>query len=84
MWRLLPRSVAEGGGVSGHESLHAIGNRLSKLSRMQAARATVSVDREARLRIACTSGTDGVRREAAGGIRFERWNAGPGIHGNDH
>jgi hypothetical protein len=44
---------------------------------MQTARATVSRGRLARVRIAWTSGADGVVRERDDGIRFVRWIDGP-------
>lgn len=50
-------------------------------SRMHTARAMVSMGRSERTKISCTSGTDGTAKDAAGGMRFTRWTAGPGTTG---
>lgn len=44
---------------------------------MHTARATVSMGKFARLRMACTRGTEAVAREADEGMRLTRWMAGP-------
>lgn len=64
-------------GSNGQESRHARANFLSKLSRMHTARATVSMGKSARLKIACTAGTEAVVSEADDGIRLTKWMAGP-------
>lgn len=74
------RLLVDGGsapGSKGHDSRHARANFLPKLSRMHTARATVSMGKSARLRIACTTGTEAAAKEADDGIRLTRWTAGP-------
>jgi hypothetical protein len=61
-----------GGGVSGQLCRKARANREFRESRIQTAKATVSIGRLARARIDCTSGTEAGMREVAEGIRFVR------------
>lgn len=68
----------EGLGVSmGQPRRQLSAKREFRESRMQAARASVSVGRSARVRIAWMKVVEGVMREVEEGIRFVRWIAGP-------
>lgn len=53
--------------------------REVRLSRMQTARASVSRGRAARERRVWTREKEGGTRDAAEGMRLERWIAGPGM-----
>lgn len=62
---------------NGKESRQLRENLESKESRMQTARAMVSIGRPACANICCTAGMDGVMNEAPGGSILARWAAGP-------
>lgn len=70
-------SMAELGWSSEQEDRHEREKRGVRASRMRAVRARVSAGRAARWRRVCTRVMEGSRREADGGIRLERWIAGP-------
>lgn len=56
---------------------HERANREFNESRIQTAKASISIGNSALERIAWTNGTEGAVREVEEGIRFVRWVAGP-------
>lgn len=62
---------------SGHDSRQVRANFVSRLSRMQTARASISMVRSALDSMAWTKGTDALASDADAGIRLTRWMAGP-------
>lgn len=86
VWRLDEDDMAGGveagvmaGSVRGHERRQVRANLASRLSRMQTAKATVSMGSWARESMAWTRSCDGTASgDAVDGIRLTRWTAGPG------
>jgi len=67
--------------TNGQFFLHCNANLEFNESSIQTANAMVSSGRSALVRIACTSGTEGVAKDVELGIKLARWIEGPATQG---